>query len=117
MFTIWDAMMGGDYGIVPALFGQTTETEGEAQNSYSFSVYLNMPSVAWLWAQCWEHHNPGLEVAWDGGICNDLLFALGGAANIQTVSHPGYCTTIPPGRFRVNHGVISNLISGTGAEW
>ena len=63
LFTCWDAMMGGDYGIVQAFFGQTTETEGETQYSYSFSVYLNMPSVAWLWAQCWKHHNPGLEVA------------------------------------------------------
>ena len=115
--TSWDAMMGGDFGIVPAFFGQTTETDGVAQNSYSFSVYLNLPSAAWLWAQCWKHHNPGLEVAWDGGVGNDFLCALGGSANIQTVSHPGYRTVIPAGRFRVNHEVISNLIDGNRAEW
>ena len=112
LFISWDAMMGGNFGIVPAFFGQTTETEGVAQNSYSFSVYLNLPSAARLWAQCWKHHNLGLDVAWDGGIGNDFLFALGGSANIQPLSHPGYRTAIPAGRFRVNHEVISHLIAG-----
>ena len=35
LFTSWDAMMGDDFGIDPAFFGQAAEEEGECQNSYS----------------------------------------------------------------------------------
>ena len=78
----WDAMMGGDFGIVPALFGQAAEEEGECQNSYSYSIYLTLPTAALFWTQCWKHHNPSLGVAWGEGVGTDVVFALGGPSNI-----------------------------------
>ena len=45
LFTSWDRLMGGDYGITPAFFWQSPEQKGEGigQNKYSYSVYLSMP--------------------------------------------------------------------------
>ena len=99
LFSSWDAMLGGDFGIVPAFFGQAAEGEGECQNSYSYSIYLTLPTAALFWIQCWKHHNPGLGVAWSQDVGNDVVFAFGGLSNIQAVSNPEFRAEIPTGRF------------------
>ena len=60
LFTSWDQLIWGDYGITPAFFGQTPEQEGEAigQHKYSYAVYINLPAAGYFLVQCWKHHHP-----------------------------------------------------------
>jgi len=79
-------------------------------NSYSFSVYLTLPMAAYLWAMLWKHHYPALTVPWDDGITEDVLRALGGAGNIQHVSHPNY---MPPSRpFQLDFNILAAAFDG-----
>ena len=99
LFTSFDRLMCGDLGLVPAFFGQMPEEAGTSvgMNSYSYSVYLTLPTAAYFWVMCWKHHHPEFPVHWDGGITEDVIRALGGSSNIQVVSQPDYVRPFPSG--------------------
>ena len=112
LFISLDRLLCGDFGLVPAFFGQIGDERGKpiGANSYSFSVYLTMPMAGYLWSMIWKHHYPAFPVPWDNGITDDLLRALGGASNIQHVSHPGY---VPPTRpFQLDFNILSAAFAG-----
>ena len=89
------------------------------QQSYSYSVYLNLPTAAWFYIQCWKHRYPGEVVLWDGGMKLDVMSALGGAANIQAVSQPYYRSTeLPHGCFRKGFQMLKGVSLGrANAAW
>ena len=91
LFISLDRLLCGDFGLVPAFFGQMPEEAGTSvgMNSYSYSVYLTLPTAAYFWVMCWKHHLPEFPV---------------GCANIQRVSQPDY---VPPFRpFRLDYNVL-----------
>ena len=51
LFMSLDRLLCGDFGLVPAFFGQMPEVHGTqvGMNSYSYSVYLTLPIAAYLW--------------------------------------------------------------------
>ena len=112
LFISLDRLMCGDFGLVPAFFGQMLEEAGTSvgMNSYSYSVYLTLPIAAYLWIMCWKHHHPDLPVPWDGGITEDVIRALGGCANIQRVSQPDYVPPFWP--FRLDYNVLCVATTG-----
>ena len=75
-----------------------------------YSVYLTLPIAAYLWVMGWKHYHPELPVPWDGGITDDVIRALGGAANIQRVSQPDY--TPPPRLFRLDYNILFVATNG-----
>ena len=112
LFVSIDRLLCGDFGLVPAFFGQMPEVQGAqvGMNSYSYSVYPTLPIAAYLWVMCWKHHHPEFPVPWDGGITEDVIRTLGGAANIQRVSQPDY---VPPFRpFRLDYNILSVAATG-----
>ena len=114
LFMNLDRLLCGDFGLVPAFFGQMLEVQGTqvGMNSYSYSVYLMLPIAAYLWVMAWKHHHPELPVPWDGGITEDVIRALGGAANIQRVSQPDY--TPPPRPFMLDYNIL--FVATTGGQ-
>ena len=104
--------MCGDLGLVPAFSGQMPEEAGTSagMNSYSYSVYLTLPTAAYFWVMCWKHHHPEFPVSWDGGITEDVIRALGGNSNIQVVSQPDYVPPVRP--FKLDYNILCLAVTG-----